>query len=96
MERYINANLLLQQVVHINSTVEQGVKYFNSVYNLIQKQPTADVVEVVRCKDCKHRGRWRCPMFTLAYNERIDKYVGTNNTEDDGFCYRGEKRVENE
>jgi hypothetical protein len=45
--RYIDANLLLQQVAHINSTVEQGVKYFNSVYNLIQKQPIADVVEVV-------------------------------------------------
>ena len=51
MERYINANLLLQQVAHINSTVEQGVKYFNAVYNLILKQPTADVEEV------KH-GEW--------------------------------------
>lgn len=50
-----------------------------------------DFVEIVRCEDCKHRGRWRCPMFTLAYNERIDKYVGTNNTQDDGFCYRGER-----
>ena len=24
------------------------------IENLIQKQPTADVVEVVRCKDCKY------------------------------------------
>lgn len=24
------------------------------IENLIQKQPTADVVEVVRCRDCKH------------------------------------------
>ena len=52
MARYIDADLLLQRLTGVNSSVEQGVKYFNSVYNIINEQPTADVVEVVRCKDC--------------------------------------------
>ena len=53
MARYIDADLLLQRLTGVNSTVEQGIKYYNSVYNLIIEQPTADVEEVVRCKDCK-------------------------------------------
>lgn len=86
--------------------IHNGVCYLQEVTNDIEEQleefgcenykSTTNFVEIVRCEECKHRGRWRCPMFTLAYNERIDKYVGTNNTEDDGFCYRGEKRIENE
>jgi hypothetical protein len=32
-------------------TVENAERYF---LNLIKKQPTADVVEVVRCSNCKH------------------------------------------
>ena len=51
MERYIKVSLLLQRLTGINSTIEQGIKYYNSVYNLIQEIPSADVAEV------KH-GEW--------------------------------------
>lgn len=46
MTRYIDADLLLQRLTGINSAVEQGIKYYNAVYNLIKEQPTSDVVEV--------------------------------------------------
>lgn len=52
MERYIKVSLLLQRLTGINSTVDQGIKYYNSVYNLIQEIPSADVEEV------KH-GEWK-------------------------------------
>lgn len=61
-------------------------------------QPTVDVVEVVRCKDCKHRCSDKCPM----YHEELQDYddygyksvdvVATDNTIDDGFCDKGERR----
>lgn len=63
MERYINANLL----VKILTTAQDGTRipYVNcdnfpitvsirELKRVIRKMPTADVVEVVRCKDCKH------------------------------------------
>ena len=28
----------------------------NGIFDLIKRQPTVDVVEVVRCKDCEHWG----------------------------------------
>lgn len=45
---------------------------------LIEKQPTADVVEVVRCKDCKYlsKNKFYCKYFNIAII-------------DNGFCYRG-------
>lgn len=57
------------------------------------------IVEVVRCKDCKHRGDdVHCPM---CFEEEIEwdddgyteaDYVLHDRTIDDGFCDRGERR----
>lgn len=57
-----------------------------------------DVVEVVRCKECKHRHDVNCPMY---YEEwfNIDEGDGyydsdfriVDVTEDDGFCDCGER-----
>lgn len=62
--------------------------------------PAADVVEVVRCKDCKYRNEAECPMY---HEEDIewddDGYIERDTiyhdwTEDDGFCERGERRTD--
>ena len=90
MARYIDANLLLQQVAHINSTVEQGVKYFNSVYNLIQKQPAADVVEVVRCKDCIYW--WRENELCIHSKCCHDRTVAVVEAPPTHFCSYGERK----
>lgn len=47
---------------------------------LLNEQPTADVVEVVRCKACKNRGNYVCPVYSGGYN------LG-----DDDFCSFGER-----
>lgn len=46
----------------------------------IRKQPTIDAVEVLRCKDCKHRDA----IFVCA---QFDAEVGANH-----FCALGERR----
>ena len=45
---------------------------------------------VIHCKDCIHRGTWRCPMN--YYNPDIEDYYDM--TEDEMFCSEGEKNNE--
>ena len=42
---------------------------------------------VIHCKDCIHRGTWRCLMN--QYNPDFDEYYDM--TDDEGFCHLGEK-----
>ena len=45
----------------------------------VMNAPTADVVEVVRCKECKFRYTKECPQFILPLD-------------DNGFCSYGERK----
>lgn len=42
----------------------------------LEEQPK----ELVRCKDCKHRGTWQCWQYFIGHK-----------TEDDFFCADGER-----
>jgi hypothetical protein len=57
----------------------------NIIENLIKEQPTADVVEVVRCKDCKH--------FLLHRMACINPFHNGWCTIND-YCSYGERRCE--
>ena len=52
----------------------------------IRKLPAADVAEVVRCKDCRWRGREECAMFY-----RCDDY-NLPYCEPDSFCSHGKRK----
>lgn len=59
----------------------------------IENAPAADVVPVVRCKDCKHyrHGKY----FTdINFCQRLPYYAekGGLNTADNDFCSYGERR----
>lgn len=61
---------------------------------LIEKQPTADVVEVIRCKDCKHATFYSCKN-DACYKRIICEYqiaIGDENF----FCACGETRTSKE
>lgn len=69
-----------KNLLHTWSTVE--VKYW--FVDLIERLPSADVVEVVRCKDCKYNPNdtwFDCPIANLPYKE-------------DRWCWKGERRDE--
>ena len=59
-----------------------------------------DVVPVVRCNECKNRGNMACPLYNEEYvpmdYDGYDEgeWVITDNTCDDGFCDKGERREE--
>lgn len=73
-------------------TREAWLKAFEAV----RTAPTIDAVEVVRCKDCKHRGfAGECPMcYTEAFYDGDLVCDGgyVDGTVDEGFCHCGEKR----
>ncbi len=57
-------------------------------------------VDVVLCKDCRWRHTDDCPMYFEEWQEWDDDgylerdLVVTDNTVDDGFCDRGDRRDE--
>lgn len=105
MPRYIDANALTLKIddwrVDLEETYGKNDEYvqcLESVLGMIEDAPTADVVEVVRCKDCEH-----CEEvdFGLWYCNSEDFQVAGSYTEADFYCgaglpkcRKGEKDVE--
>ena len=80
MSKYINAGWLYGTLCNLWDKTDSE-DFEKGVFETIINAPTADVVEVVRCKDCKHYDEWLvCPLNTF------EKFNGT------GFCNRGERR----
>ena len=77
MPRYIDADALVDRMKK-DPLFDLVERY--GVVGVIEAEPTADLVEVVRCKDCKHyQGLAECRL--------IGNCMGT-----DGFCSWGERR----
>lgn len=81
MARYIDAELALTIIDNYAKTVSEDAKVVVDAIRDIVKTitPTADVVEVVRCKDCVLHEEG-CPLDTHPYM-----------TADDGYCYLGKR-----
>ena len=71
MSRYIDREDLLNNLKQFAPELLKPL-----IVSLIEKQPTADVAEVVRCKDCKYRGSrlsvptgvyYSCVNYNLPY-----------------------------
>ncbi len=54
MAEYIERGRLLHSLKDQWHRLQKKEIYHLDIDELIERQPTADVVEVVRCKDCKH------------------------------------------
>lgn len=87
MSRYIDADKLKEFIdcCHMRQPTELwNYKAFSDcdVVNMIDEQPTADVVEVVRCKDCK---------YYETCNLRLSHWWKGGYTVDIEFCSLGER-----
>lgn len=85
MPRYIDVDALAQQVCVKLCTASNC----SNVLKIIHDMPTADVVEVVRCKDCKHGELGINPNDNTecVYCDTLDEVW-----EVDDFCVMGERR----
>ena len=78
MSRYIDA----EQIVYTWLIDNDGKEHDGvTLQSVIDMMPTADVVEVVRCKDCRY---WRD-------NDHTCKYSFTSPMCANEFCSRGER-----
>ena len=66
----------------------QDKMFVKVVEQVVEDTPTAEVVEVVRCKDCKHL------MFSDMYGECSQAHMGIVRPDD--FCSYGERKENNE
>lgn len=83
MNRYIDADALL-------SKLPDDLPYKASVKMVLMQSPTVDVVEVVRCKDCKFRKTPDCAMWYEC--SRCGGQWSWENNYD--YCSCGERREE--
>ena len=84
MARYIDADELLNNtdgLEHVKYSQEYG--HVVLVCDIVYAQ-TIDAVEVVRCKDCKHRDKYDCNKLTFGDIKCC--------VPDDWFCADGERR----
>lgn len=85
MPRYIDADKL---------NIKKATMWFDdpndrrSVERMIREAPTADVVDVVRCRECKHRGTDYC-IFHIK-GEPADEELLLKL--DNDFCSYGERK----
>lgn len=80
MKEYIDRGALLKEL--------ERFPHLQMAGSIVRSMPKEDVVEVVRCKDCKYRGRSHCPLRNKeeSTGELIDI------TYDDDFCSYGERK----
>ena len=66
MPKYIEREALIKQFECNGGYTVYGERVVKAVVSRIKIQPTADVVEVVRCKDCANYGEFTfCESFGL-------------------------------
>lgn len=93
MNRYIDADALLEIIEHYILHDEDARKHHSALFiegmkdgyyrikSKVLNMPTADVVEVVRCKDCVH-----------YWKNGEDVAICLASPKDDAFCSEGERR----
>ena len=95
MAEYIEREALKQSVRIMPRTTHPELVLYSSVQKVISDVPTADVVEVVRCKDCRHFGKnkeYRDTKLPFSFCDKFHHNIMTDND----FCSYGEKRSDTE
>lgn len=73
-----------------NAGKEDYAKIFEVFIDWVSREPTIDAVPVVRCRECIHRYTINCSM----YYECALCGGQWDWTTDDGFCDRGQRKIE--
>lgn len=96
MNRYIDKDALIS-ILNAKADMATGTPkdVFISAAGMVNLLPTADVVEVVRCKDCEYCHLSTDPKTNIAV--QVCGYVGYNPVQssqvtDNDYCSHGERR----
>lgn len=94
--RYIDADALVNKLDSLARKYSdlgkaEVVKDYIWAGTVVEAAPTADVVDVVRCKDCQWYGNERaCPLAASGLSANRIKLP-----KEDDFCSYGERRKDN-
>ena len=88
MSRYIDAERIdWRLIIPTNVTIAEE-NMIHLAKKLVERQPTADVVDVVRCGDCVN---WQKDWSVDLYGSHYCPHMDTRTMEDD-YCSYGERR----
>ena len=90
MRKYIDAEGVMRACY--DSFLKTGNKAYREIFALVEAAPVADVVEVVRCKDCKHYQFADNRAFGMPV--KMCEWFGFEDVDDDDFCSRAERKEE--
>ena len=79
MSRYIDADALLD--------IFKALKWYAS-YSIVHGMPTADVVEVVRCRDCRYRNK----VFDFGRGDCMNPKGLKRIVYENNYCCHGKRR----
>ena len=97
MARYVDANALYEEIHRIESEMDfyTGAECLVTLMKIL----TADVVEVVYCRDCKYNENNVCihpDNITHSYDCEENIYDYYINVYSSHFCSYGERRTDND
>lgn len=95
MKKYIDVDKFAERICNFHQIDEDAA---NKMIWLLRTFPTADAVEVVRCKDCEHCHISTDPKTLISV--QVCGYAGYNPVQssqvsDNDYCSHGERRLEN-
>ena len=96
MSRYIDADALTEMLTKkLKTDYEMGLynhgALTESFIRFVERQPTVDAVEVVRCKDCKYYDSGECVYHSEPKKQRMYERWTVDVNEND-YCSCGERK----
>ena len=90
MPDYVDRELLLSEAKRLSGPITGDGWDNYGVYSLIERQPSVDLIKVVRCMDCEHWTRFIAPEDGNGYCN-----FGLVRAESD-FCSKALRRAAND
>ena len=103
MKEYIEREAL-EYALHHEILFNENIKlsefdeclWLSRMSDFVEKLPTADVVEVVRCEKCTHKVDFRGRVMCNRNAHRVcDEWYGLTATDNDHFCSYGIRKEDN-
>ena len=94
--RLIDADELVRDIDELSKDAGFYRPIYEGVKNSVDSLPTIDAVPVVRCKDCIHRNKKKCPLVMVRLdvktNGTIKEVLEQNYVDEDFWCKDGEQK----
>lgn len=81
------SDLIIRMFYNLKGSPRPKIIDITDVIKRIEDFPTEDVVEVVRCKDCKYNNTIACPTYIDNMNGDATQILSGSD-----YCSRGERR----